>query len=527
MTDNLQALRHIHSAHALQTDGQWDDAMIEYRNALFLEPELPVAYIGLAEIYHALGDLDEAVIYYEQALVFAPNDGETHYNLGVVLEQQDKTDAAITHYERAIALLPDLAAAYNNLGTLLKSQERFAEARTCYQQALTIEPNSVQAHNNMGALYHLRGEFADAIQWYERTLTLAPHHAETIHNLGDVLMDCGNLDAAMAHYNRALSANPDLHYTTYSKATVQLLLGDYANGWQGYEARWAAGIAGLPMREYPWALWDGARLQRGKVLIWGEQGIGDEIMFAGLIPDALRRTDHALVIDCANARLQPLLQRSFPNIQVIAGGDPGGDITAHLPISSLPKLFRNSATDFAATTSPYLFVDPALVNEFRTRYGSKQKNIGIAWHTQSKRAGRWRSVRLAEFAPLFAATTNVQWINLQYGDLNKLTAEVRAANAPIFTDETVDQLRDMDRFAAQIAALDLVITIDNTTAHLAGALGIPTWLLLPAMPNWRWLMTRTDTPWYPSLRLFRQSAAGDWRSVIHEITQEILVHQNG
>jgi hypothetical protein len=264
------------------------------------------------------------------------------------------------------------------------------------------------------------------------------------------------------------------------------------------------------------------------------------------------------VLNC-EPRLQPLFARSFPSIEVVSkrndsteapcpilsvilserseskdlhfaigrkNGIPPSqpafvheetqEIAAHLPTGSLPGLFRTSAASFAAIASPYLKADSAELGRFRARYGDGRRLIGLAWRTNNSRTGRKRSIDLPLLAPLFAQPGQ-RWISLQYGDFDSLEEQAKAANAPILIDRSVDQFKNIDLFAAQVSAMDLVITIDNSTAHLAGALGIPVWLLLPFAADWRWLQQRQDSPWYPSLRLFRQLQPGDWRSVLQEV----------
>jgi ADP-heptose:LPS heptosyltransferase len=230
----------------------------------------------------------------------------------------------------------------------------------------------------------------------------------------------------------------------------------------------------------------------------------------------------------SDPRLQPLFARSFPGVDVVAGhasGNAAGnnlglnpelDVAAHLPSGSLPNLFRPTTASFAATTSPYLVADPMERRRLRARYADGRRLIGLAWHTTSRKTGRERSIDLSLLAPLFAAL-DIRWISLQYGDPDALENQVVAANAPILIDRSVDQLSNIDLFAAQIAAMDMVITIDNSTAHLAGALGVPVWVLLPFARDWRWLRARDDSPWYPTMRLFRQSQRGDWQSVVQRV----------
>jgi ADP-heptose:LPS heptosyltransferase len=256
------------------------------------------------------------------------------------------------------------------------------------------------------------------------------------------------------------------------------------------------------------------------VLIWREQGVGDEAMFAGLIPDVIRTGNRSL-LDC-DARLKPLFARSFPGIDVVSGSGvllyPDKEIAAHVPSGSLPGLFRKSAEDFAGTASPYLIADAGARERLRAAYADGRRLVGLAWHTNNRKTGRARSIDLELLAPLLERS-DIRWISLQYGDHDELEREAGAAGVNLFLDidRTVNQLLDIDLFAAQIAAMDLVVTIDNSTAHLAGALGVPTWVLLPFAPDWRWLRGREDSPWYPTLRLFRQAKRGDWESVVEAV----------
>jgi hypothetical protein len=250
--------------------------------------------------------------------------------------------------------------------------------------------------------------------------------------------------------------------------------------------------------------------------------VGDEVMFAGLIPEVIR-SGNRCVLDCDH-RLQPLFARSFPAVEVVPRYDPtstpGPDIVAHLPSGSLPNLLRRSSAAFAATISPYLFADPMARQRLRGRYADGRRLIGLAWHTTNRKTGADRSVDLSLFTPVFART-DIRWISLQYGDHDDLQNQVALAKAPILIDRDVDQLSDIDGFAAQVAAMDMVITIDNSTAHLAGALGVPTWVMLPFARDWRWFQARKDSPWYPTLRLFRQPQRGDWHSVLQQMQQDL------
>jgi tetratricopeptide (TPR) repeat protein len=438
--------------------------------------------------HHQAGLFAEAEQVYRQVLAADPHHSDALHLLGMIAYQTGRSDVAVELIRKAIAIKRDAASYHSNLGNVLESQGKLVEAGASYQRALVLKPDLAEVHLNLGNIFKA---------------------------LGDV-------DSSLACYRRSLALNPESPEAAVAESVALLLQGDFAAGWKNFDRRWQKNDNDTQMRRYAQPLWRGERLTSGRLLIWGEQGIGDEIMFAGLIPDVIR-TGNRCVLNC-DARLQPLFARSFPGIDVVSGATseshPELDIAAHLPSGSLPVLFRKSSAAFAATTSPYLVADPSPRSRFRTRYTNGRKLVGLAWYTKNKQSGRSRSIDLALLAPLFAPLSSragIRWINLQYGDREWLKEQTTAANAPILIDPEVDQLSNIDEFAAQVAAMDLVITIDNSTAHLAGALGVPTWLMLPFAPDWRWLLKREDSPWYPTLRLFRQTSLGDWKSVVRDV----------
>jgi tetratricopeptide (TPR) repeat protein len=490
--------------------------------AIAINPTTAAYHSNLGTIFHSQNKLEEAACCYQNALALKPALAEAHYNLGNVFHAQDKLEDAIACYEQALALNPGLAEAHYNLGNTLRSQEKFDEAIGCFKRSLAIDHGKYEALHNWGNVLQAQGKLEEAMVFYERVLHVHPGYAKAHYSVGCALQAFGKPAEAIDCYRRARALQPDFAQAAFSESLVQLLQGEYAEGWQNFDWRWRTKDHNTPMRNYLQPLWRGAKLSSGPVLIWGEQGIGDEIMFAGLIPDAMR-TGNKLILDCA-PRLQSLFARSFPEVTVIVrpsreqGQAAEPAFAAHLPSGSLPGLFRATKAAFAATTSPYLVADPDARERFRYRYAdpSGKRLAGIAWHTNSRNSGRNRSIDLAVFASLFAMP-QYHWVSLQYGDHGTLEKQALEAGAPILVDRSVDQLSDIDLFAAQIAAMDVVVTIDNSTAHLAAALGIPTFVLLPFAADWRWLQVREDSPWYPTARLFRQDKRGDWQSVADKV----------
>jgi len=509
---------HGNLGSALQAQGKLAESVAYHERALALNPKQPQFHYNLGNALQAQGKLDEAIEHYEQALALKPDYVEAHYNLGNTLQSQDKLAEAVASYERALALKPDYAEAHGNLGCALQAQGKVNEAVAHHERALLLKPTLPESHYNLGNALQAQDKLDEAMACHERALALKPDCPEAHYNLGCALLALGDLDGAIARYRKALAIKPDYAQARFSESVVLLHKGDFASGWPQYASRWQTKEHQTRMRSYPQALWTGEKQTPGRVLIWPEQGVGDEIMFAGLIPDVLR-TGNRCMLDC-DARLKPLFARSFPRIDVVSTRAPDHvpelDFAAHLPCGSLPGLFRANAAAFAATTSPYLVADPRERERFRAQYADGRRLVGLAWFTKNQKTGRHRSIDLSLFAPLFARP-DIRWVSLQYGDPTTLQGQATAAQADILIDRSVDQIANMDLFAAQVAAMDMVITIDNSTAHLAGALGVPTWLLLPYAPEWRWFRAREDSPWYPTMRLFRQAKRGEWQSVLESV----------
>ncbi len=420
-------------------------------------------------------------------------------------------------YLQALAIDPDNADCLHLLGMVAFQYGRHGEAAELIRKAISIHKTAASYHSNLGNVFQAQGKLDEAEACYRQALGLNPEQAEVHLNLGHILKAQGYVDSALACYRQALSLKPRLDEARVAESTALLLKGDFSAGWENFESRWRTKDYDTPLRSYPQPLWRGEYLS-AKLLIWGEQGVGDEIMFAGLVPD-VTRAGHRCVLDC-DPRLNPLFARSFPDVEVISGYDPARDshldIAAHLSSGSLPGLFRTSNESFAGTKSPYLFSDSTKCERFRSSYEDGRPLVGLAWHTRNRKSGRSRSIDLKLFAPLFSSPA-VRWVSLQYGDHGRLQHEADAVSAPLLIDREVDQFLDIDGFAAQVAAMDLVVTIDNSTAHLAAALGVPTWLLLPFAPDWRWMLAGDASPWYPPMRLFRQPTSGDWQSALQRV----------
>lgn len=512
----------LQRAVRLHTAGDRVQAECLYRQILLAEPRQPDALHLLGLIEFDKRNLQAAIDLMQKAIDIHPGQPAFYMDLGTAFRALGNSRRAAESYIQSIRLNPQSAEAYVNLGNVFKDGEQLDDAVTCYRQAIALKPALIGAHENLGNALRKLCRFQDALDSYRNALELDPQRPSTHYNLASIMGDVGLLDEAIVHCNRCLELrfdSPDR--VIFLHGLIELARGNFGPGWDHYEHRWGSPDHDTPKRNYAQPLWQGESLPHGNLLIWGEQGIGDEIMFAGLLPDVLR-TGNPCILEC-DSRLAPLFERSFPGVDVVCRPTEESSLNfaAHLPSGSLPRLFRPTHAAFQATTSPFLIPNPAQKQALRARYSNGRPLIGLAWKTRSKKSGHLRSIGLAAFAPTFSSGA-LQVVNLQYGDFNELAAEAQAAQLPLLIDRQVDQLSNMDLFAAQIAAMDLVITIDNSTAHLAGALGVPVWLLLPRVPDWRWQLNREDCPWYPSMRIFRQQQVSEWSPVLERVGSALL-----
>ena len=515
---------------ALAGVNRFEEAMLCYQRALAIKPDFFEAHNGAGNVLQAQGRFAEAAASYARAVSLAPRNADLWGNLASAFQGEGKVEEAIASYRMAVELRPDFAGANYNLGTALLKRGELGEAAERLEKAIRTNPEYVLAHNNLGNVYKEQGRFEEAMTCYERTISLEPGNVRAHYNIGCLLSDLGDRDGALKRYEMALAIQPDDAQVLFSVGLLQVMRGEFEAGWRNYEWRWDSQDHDTPERHYPQPRWMGEKLDNGRLLLWAEQGVGDEIMFAGLVADAVR-TGSDCILDC-DPRLQPMFARSFPEVEVVSGFDAvrsvEAGVAAQIPVASLPGLFRRSEAAFGRTVSPYLLADPERRARFRERYADGGTCVvGVAWFTRGKKSGRVRSVGLGALTTLFGIP-NLRWVSLQYGDGDALQAEVDSLGLAVTVDREVDQMTDMDGFAAQVGAMDLVITIDSSAAHLAGALGIPCWVLLPFAADWRWSDGRTDSPWYPRTRLFRQKGLGEWRAVVEEVREALTgIHIDG
>jgi tetratricopeptide (TPR) repeat protein len=507
----------LSQAEKAYREGALEQARAYCQAVLQASPDDARALFLLASVAADTRQVDEGLKWARRAVQRRPGDAAGHYALGRVWEAAERYGDAEASYRAALARDASDAKTHNNLGAVLHMQGRLDEALGCYRRALEIDPAQPQANQNLAAIVRDPAAQELAIQGYLRHIALNPKDAGALHNLGNIYADLGRNDEALASFGRALALEPGRAETHFARAFVLLLCGDYAAGWEEYAWRWRIDAFNAPARRFAQPMWNGSAFTGGSVLLHGESGLGDTLHFLRYAPLVAQRCG-SVVLEC-QPQLEPLL-RGMANVQVIAQGAPLPPFVAHAPLIELPRIFGTTLATIP-WPGPYVHADEARMAQWRALLPQSRKprmRIGLAWtgspHNMNNRK---RSLTLSALAPL-AQLAGAQFFSLQKGE------GAEQASAPPRGMELVDltaRIADFADTAALVGVLDLVITIDTAVAHLAGAMGAPTWVLLAHSPDWRYHVGRSDNPWYPSQRLFRQPQGGDWDSVVNDVVAEL------
>lgn len=503
--------------------GDAERSLTLIRAAIASRPEAAKLHSNLGLFLAGLWRFEEAAEAHRAAVARAPDSADAHTNFGLSLAELGQLDAAEAAQRRAVELAPDNPGILCNLGSVLRKRQQPEAAMTVFRTVLDRDPAWAPAWCNLGLALADLDRLDEGIAASRRAIETNPRLAEAYDNLGVLLLASGAVDEALAAHRSARRLDARRAEAYWHEALILLLKGDFDAGWPAYEWRWRAKFGRGRLRHTSVPAWDGSSPAGRTLLLWGEQGIGDQIMFSVYLRDLLALGANCIVE--ADARLEPILLRSFPGTGFIRPGQRTADLPAvdwQIAMGSLGRWLRPSLASFPERGG-YLRADPGLTERLRTRYRDRsggQALIGISWRggTPNRPAViRARSIALQEWAPVLR-TKGVAFVNLQYGDHAVELAEASAAlGVPILSDEAINPLASIDAQAAQVSAMDLVVSIDNATVHLAGALGVPVWVLLPAAPDWRWLLGRDSSPWYPNARLFRQSRRGAWDDVLGNV----------
>jgi tetratricopeptide (TPR) repeat protein len=486
-----------------------DEALMSHERALQLRPDFAQAHFNRGNVLQALNRNDEAVASYDRALALRSNHVATHSNRGNSLQFLKRYDQALASYDRAIAVNSDYAIAHYNRGNVLQDLNRYNEALASYDRAIALESNFAEALSNRGNVLQRLKRFEEAVASYDHALDARPDFAVAYLNRGAALQGLRRFDQALASYESAIKARPDYADAYFNKALCLLLLGAFDRGWEMHEWRWQTEQLRNDRRSFRQPLWLGRDAVAGKTILLNcEQGFGDTIQFCRYVPLVVERG--ARVILEVQQPLRGLMASLTGATQVISRGDPLPYFDINCPLLSLP-LALGTRLETIPSEVPYLHVSPQAVMDWGNRLGPKSRpRIGLAWSGLPKHNNDHnRSISLSALLPLM--DIDATFVSLQ--------KDVRPADAIVLNERSDllhfgDALKDFSDTAALISNLDLVVSIDTSVVHLAGALAKPFWVMLPFTPDWRWLLDRDDSPWYPTARLFRQDETHAWDNVI-------------
>lgn len=481
-------------------------AVVSRKALLVQDPGSAAAQANLGLALKQAGALAAAIAAYRRALLLAPDFAQIHNNLGSALHQSGAAAEADDHYRKAIALAPFNPSGYFNRANLLQEPSGF-------HHALCLEPAHPDLHGGLAVLEQFNGRLDLALPGYRRAVALQPERSDFYTNLGNGLRQAGDLSSAEAAYHRALTLAPGQSDALFNLSLLLLLTGRLGEGWPGYERRWETEQLRKERRSFAAPLWHGEAAPGKTLLLHAEQGFGDTLQFCRYA--ALAKAKGLRIILEVQPQLARLLEDLAGCDQVIARGDPLPPFDFHCPLLSLPLMLgTNSLADIPAPI-PYLQVDGKL---WADRVAGEGLKVGLAWAGAPRRDSpvqaafdRRRSLPLSSLTPILALP-GVRFFSLQKG----------VVAGPGLID-FMAEMTDFADTAALVATLDLVITVDTSVAHLAGAMGKPVWLLNRFDTDWRWLTEGETTPWYPTMRIFRQRTSGDWAGVIAEVTKALTV----
>jgi len=469
-------------------------------------------------VHHVEGRLEAAETSYREALRLEPGQADALHLLGLVLLSRKCLQEAGSLLLRCVELHPSFAAAWNSLGSCRREAGDLEGAEQAHRRALALNPADPEALNNLGIVLKARLRMAEALAAYEQALRLKPDFPEALNNLGSAYNTLCRYDEAIDCYRRALALKPDYAKAHFNESAARLVRGEWRLGWVKYEFRWASVQRGS-LRPFKQPFWRGDSPIEGKtILLHAEQGLGDTLQFSRFVPTLVSRG--AKVVLEVQSPLGDLCRHSYPEAsQVLTQGEALPDFDLHCPLMSLPFALRLEESGIPRRI-PYLSASAQSIETWNTRLGPRRlPRVGFAWAGNCKNSDdRNRSLSLDDFRPLLACP-GFQFVCLQK---DRSPADAAAlAQLPGVLDPTRELGSFLDT-AALVSNLDLVLTVDTSVAHLTGALGVPVWILLQFSPDWRWLLARNDSPWYPSARLFRQPALGDWAGALAGLRQALL-----
>jgi tetratricopeptide (TPR) repeat protein len=492
--------------------GEPEQAMEHYRRLVELRPQSADAHTRLALAEERAGNLGAAAEAYRRALALAPRSAAAHCRLAIVLRQMDALPEALRLSEHAVALDPYRFESYNTLGIVLTDMHALGGASQAFRRSHALKPDCALTAVDLGYFFVKCGDIPAAANAYRCAVKLDPHSYVAHLRLGTALTQLGDRAGAWECYQRARGLNPGSSEVITYMGLLHLAEGDLGRGWTEFEHRENALRA---RRRFQQPQWKGEPLEGERIFLHAEQGLGDALQCVRYVPLVAARGGQ-VVLGVQN-RLHRLLAGIEGARQVTGAGETPPDLRWHCPLLSLPLAFATDLNSIPAAT-PYVHPDPAEVEAWGKRLRGNSLRIGLAWGGNPNYPHElWRSIPLELLAPL----THLERTTFYSLQLGPATAQVKPLGSRMHLINLQDEQKDFADTAAIVANLDLVISIDTSVAHLAGAMGKPVWILLNNSPDWRWMLEREDSPWYPTARLFRQSTFGNWQDVVARVEREL------
>ena len=507
---------------ALQELKKLNEALSSYNKAISIKPDFAEAYSNRGNTLQQLKQYDTALASYDKAISIKPDFAEAYFNRGNTLQELKQYDAALESFDKAIALKPDYHQACYNRGTLFHELKQLDAALASYEQTISLKPDYHQAYVNRAVVLKLLKQPDSALASFDKAISLKPDYADAYSNRGNLLHEQLRLDEALASYDKAISLKPDFADAYWNKSLTLLLSGNFRQGWELYEWRWKKEKFTSPRRDFTQPIWLGEGSIAGKtILLHSEQGLGDTIQFCRYVP--LVADLGARVILETDCSLAGILDGLRGLSQQLVKGSTLPDFDCHCPLMSLPLAFKTDI-DTIPFSRQYLKCVPDKLSQWKKRLGKQTKpRIGLAWSGSIMHSNDHnRSIPLSAMSMHLPKGFTYVSLQKDVRDIDKPTLESNP-NILHFGDE----LKDFTDTAALCELMDVVISVDTSVAHVNAALGNPTWVLLPFSPDWRWLLDRDDSPWYPDVRLFRQQKPDDWAEAFEKLKSALLTVYGG
>lgn len=513
------AVANLNLGNVLSQKGRYEEAVVRYNKAIDIKPDDAQAFSNRGNALQELQCYEDAITSYKKAITLKPDYYPAHYNLGNALQHLKRHKEAIESYDTAIAIKPDYAIAYSNRGVALKNLKRYEEALESCREAISIKSDYFEAFSNNGAVLQDLKLYEDALESYNRAIAIKPDYFEAHSNRGNVLTEMKLFLEALESYDLAITIKPDYPDAHWNKSLILLRCGQFALGWTLYEWRWKVPSLELSIYSFAQPLWLGNEALLGKtILLHAEQGLGDTLQFCRYA-QLVKSLGATVLLEVP----QPLmgLLAGLPGVDVlIESGQPLPAFDYHCPLMSLPLAFKTDLTNIPYPTA-YLQSNTSKLEAWSQRLGARTKPlVGLVWSGSTEHKNDHnRSLPLAELLQHLPDT-------FEYVSLQK---EVRQSDQEALTASKLlhfcDELKDFTDTTALCACMDVVVSVDTSVAHLAGAMGKPTCVLLPYVPDWRWLLDREDSPWYASVKLYRQGEDRQWSAVLARLASEIAIAQ--